>query len=115
MKIIYCLIIFLLVLGCQDNQFETKSWHVKTREYKYTDSVAFPAVPYNQIMNVKVGDSFEMIEQKVGFKPVTYYIHPEYALLATEYRGTAYEVGFKYDKNDIVLDISYKPMKMNLE
>ena len=110
--ILKVIIPFLLLIsfGCQKGRFITKDWHTKIREYQLTNSVLFPIVEYKKIKKVKIGYSLDDIKKEVGFEPVKYYIHPGYALLATEVMDKTYEVAFKYNDKDIVTDISFKEL-----
>lgn len=113
-KIVFILFIFVIsivFLGCKESFIVEKEWHVKKREYIPYDSVMFPVVELEVIRKVKIGDSLEQIKEKVGFKPVKYYIHPGYALLSTKIDGKSYEVAFQYNEQDIVVDISFKKTK----
>jgi hypothetical protein len=94
-----------------DDIFETKPWHTKEREYLPTDSVIFPIVDYHKVMTVKIGDTLAQAEDKLGFKPVKYYIHPGFALMTTRAKNKLLEVAFRYNDEDIIIDISFKEME----
>ena len=110
MKKLY-LIFLLIIAGCTSSKLSFKEWHTPTREYQITDSVIVPFADFNKIQLVGIGDSLKTVERKVGFQPIKYYIHPEYAILMTETKNNKYEVAFKLNDKDEVLEISYKKSK----
>ena len=85
-----------------------EAWHKPLREYEPRDSVLVFMVDYALIQKVRVGMTFDEVKHIVGFAPVDYYIHPDYAILETKVGEDYYEVAFLHKKSHTVEAISYR-------
>lgn len=103
------LLMLVCFTGCHPGQ--TRTWHVQERPYQPTDSVLIPHADWSTIQPIKIGDSLEDVVIKTKRTPVKYYLHPEYALLMSEHSGATWEIAFKYDKDNIIRDISRKRLQ----
>ena len=64
-----------------------------------------------EIKKIKIGMTLEDVLKTIDRQPVKYGIHPEYALLNTIINYNIWEVAFRYNKQNIITDISYKKTK----
>lgn len=105
----YPLVLFAFLLSsCAPVSYVHKDWHVKERDYDRRDSLYVPWVACAAVRRAGAGQSLDLIGEHCLGKPVKNYFHPGIALLRTECRNRAYEVAFRYDRNDMVTGISYK-------
>jgi len=89
-----------------------EAWHTPIREYQDYDSVIFPVGDYALIQKIKIGMTFDEAKELTGFSPVNYYIHPDYALLATKVGEDIYEVAFLHQKGPQIKAISFRRIEM---
>lgn len=105
--------IYIYFLACCtvfSTDLKREKWHVPIREYKSSDSSGVPFVEFALIQKIEVGTTLEVVKKITGIAPVNYYIHPNYAVLATKINFIPYEAAFLLTNDKKVQAISFREL-----